>query len=29
VLVAPTNLCGTASSLDLHGLNNPLAVAAC
>ena len=29
VLVVPTGLCGTASSLDLHGPNNPLAVAAC
>ena len=29
VLVAPTGLCGNASSLDLHGPNNPLAVAAC
>jgi uncharacterized repeat protein (TIGR01451 family) len=29
VLVAPTQLCGTASSLALHGPNNPLAVAAC
>jgi uncharacterized repeat protein (TIGR01451 family) len=29
VLVAPTGLCASASSLDLHGPNNPLAVAAC
>ena len=29
VRVAPTQLCGSASSLNLHGPNNPLAVAAC